>query len=284
MAAERDTVYSRSALAQKLGISLKQLTRTLIEAGWIKSHDGGWKLTAKGEFEGGRYRRSQKYGEYIVWPEAVLAHKVFEGCEDRFVSATALGRSFHLSARTVNAALAELGWITQHLKGWKVTPLGAALGAVQKEDTRSGVPYVSWPRDVAGNDRLELVLRQLSGRDLASVGGTDGAGICALDGHRLDSVDEARVDNWLYIHGIVHAHRRPIYTDTAIQCDFFLPACQVFIELWPASGDAALLAAKLEKRELYQRRGLKFIELQAEDFERLDETLGRALLKLGVEV
>ena len=45
-----------------------------------------------------------------------------------------------------------------------------------------------------------------------------------------------------------------------------------------------MLAAKLEKRELYQQRQLKFVELQAEHFDQLDEVLSRELFKLGVEV
>ncbi|TQV78094.1 hypothetical protein FKG94_13515 [Exilibacterium tricleocarpae] len=284
MAAERETVYSRSSLAQKLGVSLKQLTRTLIEAGWITQHDSGWKLTAKGEFEGGRYRRSQKYGEYIVWPAAILTHKVFDTYATPAVGATALGKPFQLSGHTVNAALAELGWITPHLKGWKLTAAGVALGAAQREDAKTGIPYVSWPRDTATNEPLRQVLAQLAGTDVPCCEAGGAEQVCALDGHRLGSVEEARVDNWLYVHNIVHAYRRPLATDTAVQSDFFLPVYQVVIELWPPRGDAQILAAKLEKRELYRRRQLKFIELQADDFGRLDEVLNRELFKLGVEV
>jgi hypothetical protein len=42
----------------------------------------------------------------------------------------------------MNYVLSELGWIQKSLKGWKVTPQGAAVGGVQREDTRSGIPYV----------------------------------------------------------------------------------------------------------------------------------------------
>lgn len=69
---DQDDFLSRSALAEKLGVSLKELTQHMIDAGWIVQEGKQWQLTAKGEFEGGIYRDSHKYGRYIVWPASVV--------------------------------------------------------------------------------------------------------------------------------------------------------------------------------------------------------------------
>ena len=62
---------STSALAKLLDIPLQQLFGTLRDCGWIRKVDDGWVLTAKGEFEGGEYIHSRRYGRYIVWPDAI---------------------------------------------------------------------------------------------------------------------------------------------------------------------------------------------------------------------
>ncbi|MDA8752758.1 hypothetical protein N9M39_01220, partial [Halieaceae bacterium] len=71
----RDTDrLSTSALARKLEIPVQQLFATLRDYGWILRQADNWVLTPKGEFEGGDYQESRRYGRYIVWPEKLLSH------------------------------------------------------------------------------------------------------------------------------------------------------------------------------------------------------------------
>ena len=62
---------STSALARKLEIPAQQLFATLKDYGWIQRQGEGWLLTPKGEFEGGQYRQSKRFGRYVVWPESL---------------------------------------------------------------------------------------------------------------------------------------------------------------------------------------------------------------------
>ncbi|MEE2653555.1 MAG: hypothetical protein VYE54_12590, partial [Pseudomonadota bacterium] len=72
---------STSALARQLELPVQQLFATLKDYGWIRKIDDGWALTAKGEFEGGRYVNSKRYGRYIVWPPAIIEHRLFQAME-----------------------------------------------------------------------------------------------------------------------------------------------------------------------------------------------------------
>ena len=67
---------STTALAKLLEMDSKQLFELLVERKWMvreKKPDGSNvnKLTAKGEFEGGEYLESKKFGTYIVWPDSI---------------------------------------------------------------------------------------------------------------------------------------------------------------------------------------------------------------------
>ncbi|MCP4815743.1 MAG: hypothetical protein GY888_24785, partial [Planctomycetaceae bacterium] len=65
-----DGKLSTTALARKLNIPAQQLFATLKDYGWIQRSTDSWVLTSKGEFEGGTYQTSRRYGRYIVWPQA----------------------------------------------------------------------------------------------------------------------------------------------------------------------------------------------------------------------
>ena len=84
---------STTALARKLGIPTQQLFATLKDYGWIQRHQDSWLLTNKGEFEGGSYADSKRYGRYIVWPESLVEHPMLSAIEsNQRVSASGLRR------------------------------------------------------------------------------------------------------------------------------------------------------------------------------------------------
>lgn len=62
---------STSALSKKMKISSKELFEIFEKEGWITRKDKSWVLTAKGEENGGRMKKSQ-YGEFVAWPEEII--------------------------------------------------------------------------------------------------------------------------------------------------------------------------------------------------------------------
>ena len=57
-----------------------------------------------------------------------------------------------------------------------------------------------------------------------------------------------------------------------------------YIEYWGDEAAPGQLAAKLEKKSIYERHGLRLLELGADDLQRLDDVLPRKLLKYGLAV
>lgn len=97
----------------------------------------------------------------------------------------------------------------------------------------------------------------------------------AEDGHFVRSKSEALIDNWLYNHGLAHAYERrpPIPED--LKCDFYVPAAKSYIEYWGLEGDEEYLKRKQTKLVLYEKHGLRLVELKETDIVRLDDILGR---------
>lgn len=68
----RSKYKSATALSKILGIQNKDLSEILNKNGWIIRDGKYWKLTPKGEQIGGLLKSGQ-YGDYIAWPEDILA-------------------------------------------------------------------------------------------------------------------------------------------------------------------------------------------------------------------
>ncbi len=66
------TYKSTSALSKIMKISSKELFELFENQGWIKREDKSWVLTSKGEANGGQMKKGQ-YGEFVAWPEDVIA-------------------------------------------------------------------------------------------------------------------------------------------------------------------------------------------------------------------
>lgn len=279
---------STSALAKQLEVPVQQLFGTLKDYGWIRKLEDGWALTAKGEFEGGEYRHSQRYGRYIVWPQTLAQHPLLQALEDnRMLSAAALGSPYGLSGKAVNRALAELGWLQRGFHGWELTGTGRRQGGVQLENKQTDMLYVLWPEAVGEEPTLQQSLelcRQVqqppqAGDDLFA----QQEGYRSIDGHRFDCPGLLQICHWLYMAGVLHACDRQLPVREGLRADFYLPLNHVYIEYWRADDKAAALKARMRRSEVYRELKLAVIDIHPDDLEQLDEVLPRQLQKHGVK-
>jgi very-short-patch-repair endonuclease len=289
---------STSALAKLLELPSQLLFTTLKDYAWIRKLDEGWELTAKGEFEGGEYVQSKKFGRYIVWPEELAEHPLLIALEDsRHVSATVLGKPYGLNARQVNRLLAELGWIKHTMQGWELTGLGEHCSGVQLENESSATFYTVWPESVRKDVTLIRQLQQgseanirqpVAGDDFFKQPGTyegtpDGT-YDGIDGHRHKSTTLMRVCHWLYMAGIAHACQRQLPVDQLLFADFYLPAHQLYIECWGEEEGSSELAGKMKRKDLYKKLGLSVLNIEKSDLDNLDEIMTRRFRKAGIRI
>jgi len=292
-----DGKLSTTALARKLELPVQQLFATLVDHGWIRRAGEQWALTPKGEFEGGSYKKSQRYGSYIVWPQALEQHPLLAAIEStaRFTAATICRYFPNLHPRQINRALAELGLQHHTLLGWELTPLGRAMGGQQEESRSSGAFYVTWPHEIVDHPVVRRELGRQSSqfghgvaadaeveRDLFEASPEEPPRCLGIDGHVLRTPLQTAVCNWLYLAQLAHAYRRALPTEEELFADFYLPAGTIYIDCWEEDVPAGELSARLHKREVYRELELRVLEVNAADVERLDEVLGRGLLAFGI--
>ncbi|MGH1487147.1 MAG: hypothetical protein ACRBCI_13115 [Cellvibrionaceae bacterium] len=265
---------SRSALAEQLGMPLKDLTQLMIESGWIIQEEKVWQLTAKGEFEGGIYRQSQKYGQYIVWPSSIIDHPVIRDSGQSLVSVSTLSKQVGISARLLNRLLAEIAWIEAYAKGWQLTVLGRENGGVQCHDDESGIPYVMWPRAVSHAAIFKESINSFTSKESLE----------SLDGRKFSLHSHCAIANWLYLLGMSYSTNRQLMVSPEITLvpDFYLPAHHLCIDYWSDSLSPAELANQLQKRDAYTNCGLNVVELKDDDFSDLDQALSKHLLQAGI--
>ena len=123
------------------------------------------------------------------------------------ITATVIGKHFDLSSKKMNYILSELGWIKRGLKGWLITEQGEKLGAIQGEDSRSGVPYARWPESIVNAKALKDSIDNLKGVEKPKTDSDKAdsfrhkfeAKHRSTDGHFVRSKAEMLVDNWLYM-------------------------------------------------------------------------------------
>ena len=290
-----DKRLSTTALARQLKIPTQQLFATLRDYGWIKRAGDAWVLTPKGEFEGGSFQQSSRFGRYIVWPERLQHHPLLAAIEsNQRITAASMCRYYpRLHPRQINRALAELGLQHHSILGWELTALGKSLGGLQEESENSGAFYVTWPHEIIDNPVIHRELTRQSDQSQPVAPSVEGepdlfsaasaAVPCqGVDGHRLATPLETRVCNWLYLAQLAHAYQRALPTEELVQADFYVPEGSVYIDCWDADIPAQALSAKLLRRELYRKLQLRHIEINAADADRLDEVLGRGLLAFGI--
>jgi len=96
------------------------------------------------------------------------------------------------------------------------------------------------------------------------------------DGHRVRSLGEVTIDNWLYKQEIVHGYERKIPIEENMFCDFIIPIpgkkdC-VYVEYWGLEDDA-YLDRKQHKIDLYKKYNLNLIELTRHSLEAIDDNM-----------
>jgi hypothetical protein len=236
MAFEDNGFISTSKLAKELNMPIAHVSGQLQEMGLLVKVGEKWELTEAGKQRGAKYISSPKFGTWIAWPKQIIkVESIVPGVEakpfneivkEHHQSATTLGRTFGIPVTRMNYILSELGWIQKYLKGWKLTQQGAAAGGEQREDSRSGVPFVAWPDDIATNATLCATIADLQGTapgpaaetELDNTSNAPATGFRArfpaqfraTDGHFVRSKAEMLIDNWLYMAEIVHAYERKL--------------------------------------------------------------------------
>lgn len=280
---------STSALAKALQLPSQQLFSVLKDYGWIKRLEDSWGLTAKGEFEGGEYVHSKRYGRYIVWPPTLTEHPLLKAIEShRMLSAAVLAKPFHLTAREVNRLLAELGWIKHGSQGWELTPLGDRHGGVQLENEQSGTFYVLWPEAVQTDSLLKNQLQLGASVSQPLNNGDDlfaePSVYSSVDGHQHGTVEQLQVCHWLYMSGLAHACRRRLPCADELYADFYLPSLQLYIEYWGEAHSSGEINSQLQRKAFYKEYDLMVIDLEREDMQHLDEVLTREFRKRGIRI
>ena len=280
---------STSALAKQRGLAPKQLFEQLSLAGYINRYHDQWLLTELGKKFGGEYVQHTKFGQFIVWPTQLL---IDETSGITRLSATQLGERFKLNAKKINQLLNELGWITRHDKGWQLTDSGAAVGGIQKTDPASNQQFTLWHVSIARNKRLRQSVTEFLGQD-ADLQATDKsfssfrqkfeAKHRTLDGHYVRTIGELRIDNWLYMNGIVHAYARQLPIEQDIVCDFYLPSGKVYLQYWGDNTETQNESQRQAIRDVYQQHGFDMIEVSEEEIDKLDELLPHRLRPYGIK-
>lgn len=297
MATDHNKV-STTALARKLNIPAQQLFSILKDYGWIQRAGDNWSLTPKGEFEGGSFHVSRRYGSYIVWPEQLDQHPLLQAIESnqRITAASMCQYYPHLNARQINLALAERGMQQHCILGWELTRLGRSLGGLQEESANSGAFHVSWPHEIIDNPVVHRELSLLSDThlavnptghpepDLFTDADAGGHARVGIDGHALQSLLQLRVCNWLYLAQVAHAIQRALPAEELVYADFYIPAVSVYIDCWENDVPAGELSGRFRKRELYRELDLRHFEVNAADMDNLDAVLGRTLLSFGLQL
>lgn len=268
---------STSALAKALKKTTKQMFAELETLGWIERQHEAWQLTTKGEFEGGKYRESQKFGRYIIWPREVAEHKALSSPDAGLLSLSQLSKHFSLSRTTMEQILQEMAWIRANKKGWQVTPLGEKNGAHQRENRSTGVPYVLWSDSTVEHEVLTDWVEEVQT-------GLNDLELRCCDGHQVANEAERLIDNWLYLSGLAHAYKRRLPFSEKLYADFYLPQHHLYVEYWGDQVAATELSAKMRKKELLETNNCACIEIQDEDLLRLDEALTRKLLNHNIEI
>lgn len=299
---------STSALANDLEIKPAELFDKLKTIGWLDKRNEKWILTELGKQKGGQTRKSQKFGEFVVWPENITIENENQKDKNKLVNATVIGKHFNISSQRLNLILSEFGWIEKDISGWTVTKLGKSVGGRKFEHETSGGSYVLWPENILKNINLielfnnnqtekeaiksndkpstiQIIEQQTTSKTISNnFREKFEAKHRTKDGHFVRSRAEVIIDDTLYDYGLVHAYEKKVPIEEELYTDFYLPNGKVYIEFWGMEGDPKYLERKNKKLEIYKKYDLKLIELDDNDISNLDDNLPKKLLKYGIKV
>jgi hypothetical protein len=289
---DKNQYYSRSTLATKLAVTLKELTHTLIEAGWLE-HKGDnkqkeWYLTNKGKFEGGIYRESKKFGKYIVWPQSIFSHDVIKSLQKTTINVSKISASFDISPIILNKLLSDLGWIVASDKGWNITEPGTKNGAIQQTSDETGIPYVVWSRKIQDSKVLQAHVGSYKG-DTGFILQREVSGarfFRLLNGLWVDHMSDLLIGNYLYICGVSFAYQRLINSDdhNSIEVDFYLPGAGITILVNRDNINPTELNQQIEKQSVVEKCGFLNINITSAEIASLDKSLPKLLLPLGLSL
>lgn len=282
----KNDAISTSALAKLLEIPVQQLFSTFSDYGWIRKTDDGWLLNAKGEFEGGGYVNSARYGRYIVWPKTLCDHPLLQAIEShRLLSSGAVAKKFGLNGRQLNRVFAELGWLKPNPYGWDLTAHGKALGGQLFENQQSSLCYAMWPDDITDHPALLRFLEQLKVVDSAQetdLFTTTEKQFISIDGKLCDSLAAQEIANWLYLAGVRYCIHSALPVAETLITDFYLADSYCYIEYWAEGEHADCLSARMRRAEVVKELGYKLINIHPEDISNLDDFLCRRMQDLGI--
>lgn len=125
-------------------------------------------------------------------------------------------------------------------------------------------------------------IRQLcraAGIELRPDGWDGGKRLVGSDGHRVRSVYELRVCEWMTAHGVAHRYEPPLPPKPTLRADFL--ANGWYIEIWGVTRSASYHERKERKQALYHAHGLPLLELGVDHFHaRRADLLERKLRRL----
>lgn len=281
---------STSALAKLRNIEAKQLFHDLKTAGYINRADEIWVLTELGRKFGGEYLEHKKFGPFIVWPQNLLID--LTATSGKTFSATQIGQRFTLNAKKINQLLQELGWIAKKDNGWHITSSGLAVGGSQRQDKESGQHFVVWHDSIIRNKRLKQSVIEFSGQD-AQAHATDKslssfrqkfeAKHRTLDGHYVRSLGELKIDNWLYMNGVIHAYDRQLPIEADVLSDFYLPTGKVYLQYWGKDNGEMSQQEQATVRAIYAQHNFDLIEVFPHEIDKLDDILPGRLKAFGIK-
>lgn len=294
---------STTALSKQLDIPSKELFEILVNRDLICRSNDKWLLTSKGKEFGGQMASSEKFGEFIVWPEDFNPIEIVEERKSEYLNATRIGDEFGISNQRLNNILSEIGWIEKGIKGWVLTSLGRKVGGIQKEH-QSGGTYTIWPESILTDavflrsvkpsnsavteKKSDVFQVQTKPLDKVESSKYPDTLLKTKDGHLVRSRAELIIDNMLYDYGLTHAYERELPVEEKVLSDFYIPSRNggkaVYIEFWGINDNEKYLERKKIKQELYKKYNLNLIELEDKHIDNLDSYLPKMLLKFNINV
>lgn len=296
---------STTSLAKEKKIVPAKLFEELQGSGYIVRKNEWWELTDSWKRVWGETQKSDKYGEYIVWPMDLKIEKDAKkiNFSKKLLNATTIGDHFKASSQRLNLILSELGLVEKDVAGWRITKLGKSLGWSEHAHDISWAHYILWPESILTYSRLvEVFNHELNEiwhetENSQEIVKTPKNGfrekfeakLRTLDWHYVRSKAEVIIDNLLYQYRIVHAYERKLPVEEDVYSDFYIPSWDgvpqsVYIEYWGLENDEKYLARKKQKQEIYKKNELALIELSDEDIQNLDDILPRKLLQFKIKI
>jgi len=288
---------STTILSKKLGLTSRELFSEFEKRGWITTERT---LTVEGFSVGGIYKEIEKKGKtikYIAWPEDIQIG--IEAQTISYITVSKLGQFFELSSLKINYILAEIGWSKkgEFNKGWLATDRGLAIGAVQTEDIKSGIPYIRWPENIIKNSILTETIADFKGSprtecydiNIQNYRKRFISKYRTTSGFMTRSKSEALISNWLYMLEIAHAYERKLPIEEEAYACFYIPRGKVYIEYFGCDVDQDFGYDKNcqerrgKKLAYYEKYELNIIELTSKDILKLDDILPKLLLKYGIQ-